>query len=125
MHATPVGTARMIALCMLGCTDLASALLRAIEFNACCRIRRDRAAINRFGFNNDGMETIARRLADRGARVVHAQHLMVLAPAAPDPGACLDPGCSVPPICSGAAPCDAGLHAVPFTVGWHLPEVEE
>jgi hypothetical protein len=68
---------------------------------------------------------IASGTADRGARVVHAQHLMVLAPAAPDPGACLDPGCSVPPICSGAAPCDAGLHAVPFTVGWHLPEVEE
>jgi hypothetical protein len=63
--------------------------------------------------------------ADRGARVVHAQHLMVLAPAPPDPGACLDRGCSVPPICSGAAPCDAGLHAVPFTVGWHMPEVEE
>ncbi|MDQ2089916.1 quinone-dependent dihydroorotate dehydrogenase [Marimonas arenosa] len=29
------------------------------------RLTEDRAAINRFGFNNDGMETIARRLADR------------------------------------------------------------
>ncbi|MFC3616274.1 quinone-dependent dihydroorotate dehydrogenase [Lutimaribacter marinistellae] len=29
------------------------------------RLSEDRAAINRFGFNNDGMEIIARRLADR------------------------------------------------------------
>jgi hypothetical protein len=63
--------------------------------------------------------------ADRSARVVHARHLMVLAPAPADPGACLAPGCSVPPICSGSAPCDAGLHAAPFTVGWHMPEVGE
>ncbi len=29
------------------------------------RLRRDRAAINRFGFNNDGVEVVAQRLADR------------------------------------------------------------
>ena len=29
------------------------------------RLRRDNAAINRFGFNNDGIEAIANRLADR------------------------------------------------------------
>ncbi len=29
------------------------------------RLRRDKAAINRFGFNNDGVETIADRLANR------------------------------------------------------------
>lgn len=29
------------------------------------RLKRDRAAINRFGFNNDGIEAIADRLADR------------------------------------------------------------
>lgn len=29
------------------------------------RLRRDRAAINRFGFNNDGIDAIADRLADR------------------------------------------------------------
>lgn len=29
------------------------------------RLRRDRAAINRFGFNNDGVEVIAERLAER------------------------------------------------------------
>ena len=29
------------------------------------RLRKDRAAINRFGFNNDGVETIADRLGDR------------------------------------------------------------
>jgi len=31
------------------------------------RLTQDRAAINRFGFNNDGMEAIADRLAQRGA----------------------------------------------------------
>jgi dihydroorotate dehydrogenase len=34
------------------------------------RLAEDRAAINRFGFNNDGMELIARRLADRPKGVV-------------------------------------------------------
>ena len=29
------------------------------------RLTEDRAAINRFGFNNDGVEAIAQRLADR------------------------------------------------------------
>ena len=34
------------------------------------RLTEDRAAINRFGFNNDGMETIAARLAQRPAGMV-------------------------------------------------------
>jgi dihydroorotate dehydrogenase len=34
------------------------------------RLTEDRAAINRFGFNNDGMETIAARLAQRPAEMV-------------------------------------------------------
>ncbi|MFV0512620.1 MAG: quinone-dependent dihydroorotate dehydrogenase [Jhaorihella sp.] len=34
------------------------------------RLTRDRAAINRFGFNNDGMEAIATRLASRPAGAV-------------------------------------------------------
>ena len=36
---TPVGTTRLIALSMLGSGTLASAMRRAIEFNACCRVR--------------------------------------------------------------------------------------
>lgn len=63
--------------------------------------------------------------ADRGASVVHAQHLLVLAPPPTDPAACLDPGCSVPPICPGGTACDQGLHAVPLAVGWHMPEDTE
>jgi dihydroorotate dehydrogenase len=34
------------------------------------RLSEDRAAINRFGFNNDGMEAIARRLAARRGRMI-------------------------------------------------------
>lgn len=34
------------------------------------RLAADRAAINRFGFNNDGMETIARRLAARPTNMI-------------------------------------------------------
>jgi dihydroorotate dehydrogenase len=33
------------------------------------RLPRDRAIVNRMGFNNDGAEVVARRLADRAARV--------------------------------------------------------
>ncbi|MBV1868602.1 MAG: dihydroorotate dehydrogenase (quinone), partial [Marinosulfonomonas sp.] len=33
------------------------------------RLRADRAAINRFGFNNDGMDLIATRLARRGGTI--------------------------------------------------------
>lgn len=36
---TPVGTTRMIALSMLGSSNLAAALRRGIEFNAVCRVR--------------------------------------------------------------------------------------
>ena len=34
------------------------------------RLPRDRAIVNRMGFNNDGAEVVARRLADRARRVV-------------------------------------------------------
>ena len=34
------------------------------------RLAEDRAAINRFGFNNQGMEAVAPRLAARGAGIV-------------------------------------------------------
>jgi AraC-like DNA-binding protein len=36
---TPVGTTRLIALSMLNSASLLSAMRRAIEFNACCRVR--------------------------------------------------------------------------------------
>ncbi|MDX6359196.1 MAG: dihydroorotate dehydrogenase [Nocardioidaceae bacterium] len=36
------------------------------------RLPRDRAVVNRMGFNNDGAEVVARRLADRAGRVLSA-----------------------------------------------------
>lgn len=60
--------------------------------------------------------------ADRGARSIHASHLLVLAPAPVDPDACTDPGCLVPPICIDLAPCETGVYAAPITVSWHVPE---
>ena len=44
---TPVGTTRMIALSMLGSGNLASAMRRAVEFNACCRVRHGAEVSNR------------------------------------------------------------------------------
>ena len=37
----------------------------ATPSRACFRLTEDRAAINRFGFNNEGMEAIGARLAER------------------------------------------------------------
>lgn len=57
----------------------------------------------------------------RGARAIHRQQVFVLAPAAPDPAACLDPGCPVPPICDVAVGCATELRAPPVVAAWHLP----
>jgi AraC-like DNA-binding protein len=43
---TPVGATRLIALSMLNCPNLEAAMRRAIEFNACCRLRPDIPVVN-------------------------------------------------------------------------------
>ncbi len=43
---TPVGTTRLIGLSMLNSANLAAALRRGIEFNACCRVRRGADVVN-------------------------------------------------------------------------------
>jgi AraC-like DNA-binding protein len=54
--ATPPGSTRLIALSMLGCADLASALRRAIEFNAVCRVRRGGRVDNHLEISPDARE---------------------------------------------------------------------
>ena len=43
---TPIGTTRLIALSMLNSPNLAAALRRSIEFNACCRVRHGAQVTN-------------------------------------------------------------------------------
>lgn len=43
---TPVGTTRLITLSMLSSPNLQSAMRRAIEFNACCRVRHGAQIVN-------------------------------------------------------------------------------
>ncbi|WP_187276380.1 AraC family transcriptional regulator [Parahaliea maris] len=43
---TPAGTARLLAYSVLGSPSLGSALHRAMEFNRCCRLPRDREVVN-------------------------------------------------------------------------------
>jgi dihydroorotate dehydrogenase len=41
------------------------------------RLKEDKALINRMGFNNDGVEVVARRLRDRGEKQVKSEELRV------------------------------------------------
>ena len=61
---TPVGTTRMIALCMLNSDNLESALRRAIEFNAVCRVRRGASVLNELRVNDDHKEAGLSYLAE-------------------------------------------------------------
>lgn len=45
--STPPGTSRLIALSMLNSSDLGTAMRRAMEFNACCRLGPERRVVNR------------------------------------------------------------------------------
>ena len=53
---TPVGTTRLIGLSMLHSPNLAAALRRGIEFNACCRVRRGADVINRLEVDEERKE---------------------------------------------------------------------
>ena len=43
---TPLGTTRLIVLSMINSPDLSAALRRGIDFNACCRVRREAQVVN-------------------------------------------------------------------------------
>lgn len=51
---TPPGTLRLVALSMLGASQLGVAMRRATEFNACCRARRHRPTENRLSIDGQG-----------------------------------------------------------------------
>jgi AraC-like DNA-binding protein len=53
---TPVGTTRMIALSMLNSANFDVALRRAIEFNACCRVRLGARVVNELIVDGDRKE---------------------------------------------------------------------
>jgi AraC-like DNA-binding protein len=53
---TPVGTTRMIGLSMLNSSNLAAALRRSIEFNACCRVRHGVVVVNELTVDEESKE---------------------------------------------------------------------
>jgi AraC-like DNA-binding protein len=50
---TPLGTTRLITLSMLNSSNLYAAMRRAIEFNACCRVRHGAQLINELQVDGD------------------------------------------------------------------------
>ncbi len=53
---TPVGTTRLIALSMLNSPSLSAAMRRAIDFNACCRVRQIDDIVNELTIDEERKE---------------------------------------------------------------------
>ena len=69
---TPVGTTRLIALSMINSSNLAAAIRRGIEFNACCRVRHGAAVVNELVLDTDNKEATLTYLCSDDP--VHSQH---------------------------------------------------
>jgi AraC-like DNA-binding protein len=69
---TPVGTTRLIALSMINSSNLAAAIRRGIEFNACCRVRHGAAVVNELVLDADNKEATLTYLCSDDP--VHSQH---------------------------------------------------
>ena len=70
---TPLGTTRLIALSMLNSPTLAAALRRAIEFNACCRVRHGADVTNELLVDAEYKEaTLTYRCSDDSIEVQHS-----------------------------------------------------
>ena len=70
---TPVGTTRLIALSMLSSSNLAAAMRRAIEFNACCRVRHGAEIVNELTVNAQLKEAVLSYCSgDDSAEVQHS-----------------------------------------------------
>ncbi|PLW84056.1 hypothetical protein CWI75_01525 [Kineobactrum sediminis] len=67
---TPPGTLRLIALSMLSSRQLGMAMHRAMEFNACCRARKQRPEDNRLQIDSSGREATLTYIG----RDVHPRH---------------------------------------------------
>lgn len=61
---TPVGTTRMIALSMLNSASFEVALRRAIEFNACCRVRLGAKVVNELVIDEERKEATLTYLSE-------------------------------------------------------------
>lgn len=73
---TPPGTLRLVAISMLGASQLGIAMQRATEFNACCRARRHRPLENRLVLESDGRTA---RLTYRGRGIAPRHEHRLLA----------------------------------------------
>ncbi|MEM8660330.1 MAG: AraC family transcriptional regulator ligand-binding domain-containing protein [Pseudomonadota bacterium] len=62
---TPPGTLRLMALAMINSSDLGSAMRRAIEFNAICRLPRSAVVSNHLRVNSDKNEATLSYLCDK------------------------------------------------------------
>lgn len=70
---TPVGTTRLIALSMINSSTLAAAMRRAIEFNACCRVRHGAEVDNRLLVDGENREaTLTYRSSDDPPGLQHS-----------------------------------------------------
>ena len=70
---TPVGTTRLIALSMLNSPNLAAAMRRGIEFNACCRVRHGASIVNELVIDDERKEaTLSYLSGDDPPEVQHS-----------------------------------------------------
>ena len=68
---TPLGTTRLIALSMINSSNLAAAMRRGIEFNACCRVRHGTEIVNELVLMKSARR---RRLPTSAAMIPQVQH---------------------------------------------------
>lgn len=61
---TPVGTTRLIALSMINSSNLAAAMRRGIEFNACCRVRHGARVVNELIVDDERKEVTLTYLSE-------------------------------------------------------------
>jgi AraC-like DNA-binding protein len=70
---TPVGTTRLISLSMLNSSSLLAAMRRAIEFNACCRVRQGPEVVNELSVDDEHKEaTLVYHSGDDAGAVQHS-----------------------------------------------------
>ena len=70
---TPVGTTRLIALSMINSSNLATAMRRGIEFNACCRVRHGAEVVNELIVDDECKEvTLSYLCSDDPGGVQHS-----------------------------------------------------
>jgi len=70
---TPLGTTRLMALSMINSSNLAAAIRRSIEFNACCRVRHGTEIVNELVIDEERKEaTLTYLSSDDPGNVQHS-----------------------------------------------------